>query len=103
MDKQFDHQQIDEIITSRIRLAVMAVLSTVDEIDFTSLCNEVNATRGNLSVHLKKLEEGKYIRISKEFVDNKPLTTIKVTKKGIEAFSSYLNMVEQFAVGRNNK
>lgn len=97
MSKQFDHQKIDEIIHSRIRLSVMAVLSTVDEIDFTSLCNEVNATRGNLSVHLKKLEEGKYIKITKEFVNNKPLTTCKATKRGIEAFSNYLNMVEQFA------
>ena len=97
MNKQFDHQKIDEIIHSRIRLSVMAVLSTVDEIDFTSLCNEVNATRGNLSVHLKKLEEGKYIKITKEFVNNKPLTTCKATQRGIEAFSNYLNMVEQFA------
>ena len=101
MNKLYDHQQIDEIITSRIRLAVMAVLSTVDEIDFTSLCNEVNATRGNLSVHLKKLEEGKYIKITKEFVENKPLTTCKATLKGVKAFSSYLNMVEQFAANKN--
>ncbi len=56
MSKQFDYQKIDVYLHSRIRLSIMALLSTVDEIDFTTLCKEVNATKGNVSVHLKKLE-----------------------------------------------
>ena len=59
MSKQFDHKNIDVILHSRLRLAILAVLSSVDEIDFTSLCKEVNTTNGNLSAHLKKLEEYK--------------------------------------------
>lgn len=92
---QFDHKNIDEILHSRMRLAILAILSTVDEIDFTSLCKEVNTTNGNLSAHLKKLENISYITIEKQFVDKKPLTTCKVTEKGLKAFQDYLDMVEQ--------
>ena len=97
MGKLFDHQNIDVLLHSRIRLSIIAVLVTVDEVDFSTLCNEVNTTRGNLSVHLKKLEDGKYIRIDKKFVNKKPLTTCKVTKRGMKAFQEYLDMVEQFS------
>ncbi|MCK9209935.1 MAG: transcriptional regulator [Ignavibacteriaceae bacterium] len=92
---QFDHKNIDEILHSRLRLAILAILSSVDEIDFTSLCKEVNTTNGNLSAHLKKLENINYISIEKRFVDKKPLTTCKVTENGLKAFQAYLDMVEQ--------
>lgn len=92
---QFDHKNIDEILHSRLRLAILAILSSVDEIDFTSLCKEVNTTNGNLSAHLKKLENINYISIEKRFVDKKPLTTCKVTETGLKAFQAYLDMVEQ--------
>ena len=94
---QFDHKNIDIILHSRLRLAILAILASVDEIDFTSLCKEVNTTNGNLSAHLKKLESSKYITIEKRFADNKPLTTCKVTKDGLKAFQDYLDMVDQFA------
>jgi DNA-binding MarR family transcriptional regulator len=97
MSKQFDHKNIDVILHSRLRLAILAILSSVDEIDFTSLCKEVNTTNGNLSAHLKKLESTNYIIIEKRFVNNKPLTTCKVTKNGSKAFQEYLDMVDQFA------
>ncbi len=92
---QFDHKNIDEILHSRLRLAILAILSSVDEIDFTSLCKEVNTTNGNLSAHLKKLENINYISIEKRFVDKKPLTTCKVTENGLKAFQAYLDMIEQ--------
>ncbi len=97
MSTQFDHNNIDIILHSRLRLAILAILSTVDEMDFTTLCKEVNTTNGNLSSHLKKLEEADYIIIEKRFVNNKPLTACKVTKQGLDAFQAYLDMVEQFA------
>ena len=97
MGKLFDHQNIDVLLHSRIRLSIIAVLVTVDEVDFSTLCKEVNTTRGNLSVHLKKLEDGKYIKIEKKFVDKKPLTTCKISKKGMRSFQEYLDMVEQFS------
>ena len=95
MSKQFDHKKIDEIIHSRIRLAILAVLATVDEIDFISLMKEVNTTKGNLSVHLTKLEEKGYVKIKKQFVDKKPLTTCSVSKAGLTALKEYLEMVEE--------
>ncbi|MFC2084089.1 winged helix-turn-helix domain-containing protein [Bacteroidota bacterium] len=96
MSKQFDHQKIDAIIHSPIRLAIMASLATVDEIDFTTLLNEVNTTKGNLSVHLTKLEKNRYVKIEKKFVGRKPLTTCKITKKGLSALQEYLDVVEEF-------
>jgi DNA-binding MarR family transcriptional regulator len=97
MAKTFDHQNIDALLHSRIRLSIIAVLVTVDEMDFNSLLKEINTTKGNLSVHLRKLEEGKYVSIKKRFVDKKPLTTCSITKKGTMAFKDYLTMVEQFS------
>ena len=56
---------------------------------------QVNTTDGNLSIHLKKLVEVKYISINKKFVKNKPLTTIKLTIKGKTAFMEYINKLEK--------
>jgi DNA-binding transcriptional ArsR family regulator len=97
MTSTFDHEKIDEIIHSRIRLAIMAALATVDQIDFTTLLSEVNTTKGNLSIHLTKLEEHGYIRIEKKFVSKKPLTLCSITKRGSAALQAYLDMVTAFA------
>jgi len=97
MTRQFDHRKIDVVLHSRIRLAIMAALATVDEMDFLTLLDEVNTTKGNLSVHMSKLEESKYIKIDKKFVNKKPVTSCRITKKGLTAFQEYLDMVEQFA------
>lgn len=93
--KDFDYQQLDEIIHSRIRLAIMAVLMTVDEADFNFIKEKVKTTDGNLSVHLKKLEDVNYVSIKKEFQDRKPITKCTLTKKGIHAFETYVNKLEQ--------
>ncbi len=97
MTKQFDHQKIDIILHSRIRLAIMAALATVDEMDFLALLEEVNTTKGNLSVHMSKLENAKYIKIDKKFVSKKPVTSCKITKKGLQSFREYLDLVGEFA------
>ncbi len=97
MSKDLDHQQIDDLLHSRIRFAIMVALATVDEIDFLTLLAEVNTTKGNLSVHLTKLEEAKYVEITKKFVGKKPLTLCKITKLGSKALDDYLKMIEQFA------
>lgn len=97
MSKNLDHQKIDDLLHSRIRFAIMVALATVDEIDFLTLLSEVNTTKGNLSVHLTKLEDAKYVQIVKKFVGKKPLTLCKITKVGSEALDNYLKMIEQFA------
>lgn len=91
----FDYKLLDEIIHSRIRLAIIAVLVSVEEAEFNFLKEKVNATDGNLSVHLKKLEEAKYIDLKKEFVDKKPQTTYWLTQQGKKAFEVYIERLEQ--------
>lgn len=97
----FDYQQIDDVIHSRIRTAVMAVLVSVEEAEFNFLKEKVNATDGNLSVHLKKLEEAGYISVKKNFVDRKPVTRYKITSKGFKAFEKYITNLENIIKGRS--
>jgi len=94
--KDFDYQQLNEIIHSRIRLAIMSVLISLEEAEFKFLKEKVNTTDGNLSVHLKKLEEAKYINVKKEFVERKPVSSYKLTEKGKEAFQLYIEKLESF-------
>ena len=91
---RYDYQQIDDLIHSRIRLAVMSVLAAVDEADFIFLREKVGATDGNLSVHLKKLEDGNYIGAKKSFVERKPITHYKLTSAGRKAFEAYIDKLE---------
>ena len=92
---EFDYQQLDEIIHSRIRLAVMAVLITIDEAEFIFLRDKVNATDGNLSTHLKKLEEAGYIAVNKSFENRKPISRYLLTQKGRKAFELYVERLEK--------
>lgn len=90
----FDYQQLDEIIHSRIRLAAMAVLVGVESADFTFLREKVGATDGNLSVHLRKLEEARYVTVDKRFADRKPVSSYRLTAKGRKAFELYVERLE---------
>lgn len=81
---------IDEIIHGRLRLGVMVYLADAEVADFTELKAALDATQGNLSVHLKKLEEAGYVTIEKSFVERKPLTRIRITPAGRRAFAAYL-------------
>lgn len=92
---EFDYQQLDDIIHSRIRLAVMSLLIGLEEAEFNFLKEKINATDGNLSVHLKKLEDAGYISVKKEFVNRKPRTMYALTKKGRNAFEDYLEQLEK--------
>lgn len=92
---EFDYQQIDDVIHSRIRLAIMSVLITVEEIEFTPLRNLVKTTDGNLSVNLKKLEEAGYIKVTKEFINRKPVTSYALNQNGRKAFSAYIENLEK--------
>lgn len=87
---EFDHTQLDDLIHSRIRLAVMAVLASVERAEFTFLRDKVNATDGNLGSHLRKLEEAGYITVAKRFAERKPVTDYALTPAGRAAFQAYL-------------
>jgi DNA-binding PadR family transcriptional regulator len=90
----FDYQNINDVLHSRIRTSIMAVLITVDEAEFTFIRDKIKATDGNLSVHLKKLEENKYITVDKKFVNRKPVSIYKITDSGREAFEDYIKILE---------
>lgn len=89
-----DLGKIDEVIHGRMRLGIMVYLADAETADFTELKTILEATQGNLSVHLKKLEEAGYVAIDKSFVKNKPLTRVSITEAGRQAFAAYL-----FALG----
>lgn len=85
-----DLGRIDEVIHGRLRLGIMVYLADAEAADFTELRTVLEATQGNLSAHLKKLEEAGYVAISKSFVANKPLTRVSITPEGRRAFAAYL-------------
>ena len=71
--------KIDEVIHGRMRLGIMVYLADAEAADFTELKTVLEATQGNLSVHIKKLEEAGYVAVAKSFVNNKPLTRVTIT------------------------
>jgi len=72
----------------------MAVLVSVDEADFTFIRDKINATDGNLSVHLRKLEENNYVSVKKEFINRKPVSRYQITPTGRKAFEDYIKKLE---------
>jgi DNA-binding MarR family transcriptional regulator len=88
--KKFDIGQIDDVIHGRMRLGIMAYLADAEVADFNELKTMLQATQGNLSVHLRKLEEAGYIAIDKSFSGRKPLTRARMTPAGRKAFAAYL-------------
>jgi len=95
-----DLGRIDDVIHGRMRLGIMVYLSDADSADFTELKTVLEATQGNLSVHLKKLEEAGYVSIDKSFRDNKPLTRVSITREGRQAFAAYLDAIGALIGGR---
>jgi DNA-binding transcriptional ArsR family regulator len=91
-----EFKELDPILHSQLRLAVMSVLISVKEAEFTFLKEKTNATAGNLSVQINKLKEAGYIEVSKQFKDNYPQTTCKVTSKGIDAFEVYVKNLQSY-------
>ena len=74
----------------------MAQLYVVQSADFLFLQNQMYMTPGNLSAHLSKLENAGYVEVTKEFVDRKPHTALKLTEKGRAAFKEYRKKVKKF-------
>ncbi|GJL95059.1 MAG: transcriptional regulator [Hyphococcus sp.] len=92
----FDYREIDDVIHGRVRLAVMAYLSGAGSADFNELKAKIGGTDGNLSVHIRKLEEAGYIRVEKKFAGRRPLTICHLEKSGREAWIAYITRMEEF-------
>jgi DNA-binding MarR family transcriptional regulator len=89
-------KDLDPILHSQLRLAVMSLLISVKEAEFTFLKEKTNSTAGNLSVQIQKLKDAGYIEVVKQFKDNYPQTICKVTKKGIKAFEEYVGNLQSY-------
>ena len=89
-------KDLDPILHSQLRLAVMSILMNVDEADFVYLKQRTDSTSGNLSVQLDKLAAAGYIAVEKGFNGKKPRTTCRVTDAGRQAFALYVESVRCF-------
>lgn len=88
--------ELDPILHSQLRLAVVSLLISVKEAEFSYLKEKTQATAGNLSVQINKLKEAGYIEVEKSFKDNYPLTTCRITAKGITAFEEYIKNLKTY-------
>lgn len=91
-----EFKDLDPILHSQLRLAVMSLLISVKEAEFTFLKEKTNATAGNLSVQINKLKEAGYIEITKQFNKNYPQTICKITPDGIGAFENYVKALRTY-------
>ena len=91
-----DFQELDPLLHSQLRLAVMSLLIGVDSAEFTFIKEKTNSTAGNLSVQLDKLATAGYISVVKSFRDKRPLTTCSITKVGIKAFEDYVQALKGY-------
>jgi DNA-binding transcriptional ArsR family regulator len=89
-------KDLDPILHSQLRLAVMSLLIGLKEAEFTFLKEKTNATAGNLSVQIQKLKEAGYIDVLKQFKDNYPQTTCKITPSGVKAFDDYVKNLQSY-------
>jgi DNA-binding MarR family transcriptional regulator len=89
-------KDLDPLLHSQLRLAIMSLLMSLQSAEFTFLKEKTNSTAGNLSVQIDKLSEAGYIAVEKSFKGKKPLTTCRVTPKGIKAFEDYVTSLKQY-------
>ena len=89
-------KELDPLLHSQLRLAVMSILMNVEEADFVYLRESTESTAGNLSVLLDKLSSAGYISVTKGFVGKKTRTTCRVTEKGRKAFENYVDALKQY-------
>ena len=89
-------KELDPILHSQLRLAIISLLIPLTEAEFSFLKEKTNCTAGNLSVQLEKLKQAGYIDVEKSFKNKYPLTTCKITKKGIKAFETYVTNLKTY-------
>ena len=89
-------KDLDPILHSQLRLAVMSLLISVKEAEFTFIREKTNSSAGNLSVQIQKLKDAGYIEVTKQFKDNYPQTSCKITKPGIKAFEEYVGNLQSY-------
>lgn len=87
--------QLDRVIHEKGRLAIMSMLAATPELSFTELRDALEMTDGNLTSHMRTLQEAGYVAVSKSYENNRPLTTCSLTATGKKAFAGYIDLLEQ--------
>jgi len=89
-------KDLDPMLHSQLRLSIMSLLISLESAEFSYLLEQTKASKGNLSIQLNKLKDAGYISIQKSFRNNYPLTTCKITPKGIKAFENYVEALSGY-------
>ncbi len=89
-------KELNPILHNQLRLSIMSLLINVESGEFSWLLEKTDSTRGNLSVQISKLKEAGFIKVKKSFRNNYPLTTCRITKKGIDAFEKYVEAISSY-------
>ena len=87
--------QLDRVIHEKGRLAIMSMLAASPELSFTEMRDALSMTDGNITTHIRTLQESGYLSVTKSFQNNRPLTTCALTAAGKRAFAHYINLLEQ--------
>ncbi len=87
--------QLDRVIHEKGRLAIMSMLAASPELSFTEMRDALSMTDGNITTHIRTLQEAGYLSVTKSFQNNRPLTTCALTAAGKRAFAHYINLLEQ--------
>ena len=87
--------QLDRVIHEKGRLAIMSLLAASPELAFTELRDTLEMTDGNLTTHIRTLQEAGYVAVAKSYQNNRPLTTCSMTAAGRKAFADYISLLEQ--------
>ena len=87
--------QLDRVIHEKGRLAIMSALAATPELSFTDLRDTLGMTDGNLTTHIRTLQQEGYVAVAKSFQNRRPLTTCSLTAAGRKAFAEYINLLEQ--------
>ena len=93
-------KELNPILHSQLRLAIMSILLTVEEAEFVYFKEKTQSTAGNLSVQLDKLSKAGYVEITKTFKGKMPCTLCRITPQGVDAFEEYIEALKSYLVGK---
>ena len=95
--------QLDRVIHEKGRLAIMSMLAASPDLSFTDLRDALAMTDGNLTTHIRTLQEAGYVAVAKSFKNRRPLTTCSLTPAGRKAFAAYVTLLEQIVQQTRHK
>ncbi len=90
------YKDLDPLLHSQLRLAIISMLVSSEKVEFTHIKEETKAAAGNISIQIRKLQEAGYIKVEKIFKNNYPKTLLSITEKGVKAFESYVNNLKKY-------